>query len=83
MLGCAARTRLDLTLMWARELDLKGYVGYGRERWRGGTRHTMAIAHDLMEETGTPLEKMVTHVFPLRQFRTALGAAATIARAGR
>jgi len=36
----------------------------------------MAIAHELMEETGTPLEKMVTHVFPLRQFRTALGAAA-------
>ena len=51
-------------------------MGYGRERWRGGTRHTMAIAHELMEETGTPLEKMVTHVFPLRQFRTALGAAA-------
>lgn len=76
MLGCAGRTTLDLTAMWARELDLKGYVGYGLERWRGGTRHTMAIAHELMEETGTPLEKMVTHVFPLAQFRTALGAAA-------
>ena len=76
MLGCAGQTRLDLTWMWARELELKGYVGYGRERWRGGHSHTMAIAHELMEETGTPLEKMVTHVFPLRQFRTALGAAA-------
>jgi threonine dehydrogenase-like Zn-dependent dehydrogenase len=29
-----------------------------------------------MEETGTPLEKMVTHVFPLGQFRAGLGAAA-------
>ncbi len=76
MLGCAGQSKLDLTVMWARELDLKGYVGYGRESWRGGTRHTMAIAHELMEETGTALERMVTHVFPLAQFRTALSAAA-------
>ncbi len=76
MLGCAGRTTLDLTPMWARELELKGYVGYGRERWRGEFRHTMSITHELMEETGAPLERMATHVFPLGQFRTALGAAA-------
>ncbi len=82
MLGCAGQSKLDLTVMWARELDLKGYVGYGRESWRGGTRHTMAIAHELMEETGTGLERMVTHVFPLAQFRTALSAAANHRRSG-
>ena len=82
MLGCAGQTKLDLTAMWARELDLKGYVGYGRESWRGDTRHTMAITHELMEETGTALERMVTHVFPLGQFRTAMSAAANHRKSG-
>ena len=82
MLGCAGQLRLDLTAMWARELDLRGYVGYGRESWRGDTRHTMAITHELMEETGTTLERMVTHVFPLGQFRTAMSAAANHRKSG-
>jgi L-iditol 2-dehydrogenase len=36
MLGCAARLRsLDLTFLWARELEIRGFLGYGREVWNG------------------------------------------------
>jgi L-iditol 2-dehydrogenase len=81
VLGCAAvMPRLDLTFLWARELELQGYVGYGRETFRGEERHTFEIAQGLMLETGAPLRDLVTHVFPLAQFRDALGAAMNRAR---
>lgn len=77
MLGCAAELRkLDLTFVWARELEVKGFVGYGAEEWRGETRHTFDITHDLLLESGAPVERMVTHVFPLHQASQALSTAA-------
>lgn len=76
MLGCAAEIRkLDLTFVWARELEVKGFTGYGAERFRGETRHTFEITHDLLVETGAPVDRLVTHVFPLDEVRQALGVA--------
>lgn len=83
MLGCAAEIRkLDLTFVWARELDVKGFVCYGLEEWRGGRAHTFQVTHDLLVETRAPVADMVTHVFPLRQYREALSAAANRRRSG-
>lgn len=83
MLGCAAEiAKLDLTFMWARELDLKGFVGYGRESWRGGHAHTFVITHDLLLETAPPVDRMVTHVYPLRDYRQALATAANRGKTG-
>lgn len=77
MLGCAAQIpKLDLTFIWARELQVRGFVGYGEESFRGRRAHTFQITHDLLLETGTPVQEMVTHVYPLQQYREALGAAA-------
>jgi threonine dehydrogenase-like Zn-dependent dehydrogenase len=73
MLGCAAKvSNLDLTLLWARELDWKGYLGYGLEGWEGEERHTFEITQELMGATGVPLDRMVTHAFPLSQYRDGL-----------
>ncbi|MFQ5537138.1 MAG: zinc-binding dehydrogenase [Gemmatimonadota bacterium] len=83
MLGCAARIRdLDLTFTWARELDIKGFVGYGSESWEGGTRHTFEITHDLLLRTEAPVADMVTHIYPISQYREALSAAADRRRSG-
>ena len=76
LLGCAAQIRaLDLTFVWARELRGKGYVCYGEEEWQGERKHTFEITHDLLLETGAPVERMVTHAYPLAQYREALSAA--------
>jgi threonine dehydrogenase-like Zn-dependent dehydrogenase len=76
MLGCSAQLRsLDLTLLWARELEVRGFLGYGREEWRGEEKHTFEVTRELLMEVGIPVEKLVTHVFPLRQYRDALKAA--------
>jgi threonine dehydrogenase-like Zn-dependent dehydrogenase len=77
MLGCAAELKkLDLTFIWAHELNVRGFVCYGREEWRGGSAHTFQVTHDLLLESRAPLADMVTHVFPLHQFRDALVTAA-------
>jgi L-iditol 2-dehydrogenase len=76
VLGCAAKVRaLDLTMVWARELTVRGVVGYGREAWNGETLHTFALAQRLLEATEAPVADLVTHTYPLNRYRTALSAA--------
>ena len=83
LLGCAAEIpKLDLTFVWARELEIKGFVCYGEEQWRGGVAHTFQITHDMLLETGAPVEAMVRDVFPLSEYRTALSAAKNRRRTG-
>jgi threonine dehydrogenase-like Zn-dependent dehydrogenase len=83
VLGCAAEIpKLDLTFVWARELSIQGYVCYGEEDWRGGRAHTFQITHDLILETGAPVERLVTHDFPLAQYQQALSTAANRRRTG-
>jgi L-iditol 2-dehydrogenase len=83
VLGCAAKIpKLDLTFLWNRELDVKGYVCYGTERFRGAARHTFEVTQELLLETGAPVQEMVTHVFPLRQYRDALATAFNRAKSG-
>lgn len=83
MIGCSAQMRgIDLTFLWARELSVRGFVGYGAETFRGERRHTFEITRDLLVETGAPVDRMVTHVFPLGQYREALSAAANRRRTG-
>jgi threonine dehydrogenase-like Zn-dependent dehydrogenase len=83
LLGCASEIRkLDLTFVWARELAIKGYVCYGLEEWRGARRHTFEVTHEMLLETGAPVERMVTHVYPLDQYREALSTASNRRRTG-
>ena len=83
LLGCAAEIKkLDLTFVWANELRIQGYQCYGIEEWRGKTEHTFQITHDMLLETAAPVEDMVTHVFPLWEYRNALSTAANRRKTG-
>ncbi|MFC1574789.1 zinc-binding dehydrogenase [Gemmatimonadota bacterium] len=83
MLGCAHQLkRLDLTFLWARELEVRGFLGYGRERWEGEEVHTYQVTQELLSRESALVDGMVTHVFPLHQYRDALKAAANRRRSG-
>lgn len=83
LLGCAAQIpKLDLTFVWANELQIQGYQCYGDEEWRGKTEHTFQITHDMLLETGAPVDQMVTHVYPLSQYREALSIASNRRKSG-
>jgi L-iditol 2-dehydrogenase len=83
VLGCAAELpRLDLTFLWARELNVRGFVGHAWERWEGERRHSFEITHDLLRHQGTAVGRLVTHRFPLAQYREAFEVAANHRKSG-
>jgi threonine dehydrogenase-like Zn-dependent dehydrogenase len=83
VLGCSAQIRrLDLTFLWSRELEVRGFLGYGREVWDGREMHTFEITRELLLRKPFPVDRMVTHIFPLTQYREALKAASNRRRSG-
>ena len=83
VLGCSAQIRkLDLTFLWSRELVIRGFLGYGREVWDGKELHTFEITRELLLRRPLPIDRMVTHVFPLDQYKEALNAATNRRRSG-
>lgn len=83
LLGCAGEIRkLDLSFLWAKELRLQGYVGYGAEAWGARRAHTFEITLERMLADPRVLDSLVTHVFPLEQYRDALRAAYDHRRSG-
>lgn len=77
LLGCAGEIgNLDLTFLWAREVQVAGFVGYGAEDWRGERLHTFEITQQLLSATGGSIAKLVSHSFPLVRYQDGLSAAA-------
>jgi len=77
LLGAAGEiSRLDWTFVWMRELEIVGSVGYGLERIGERRVHTFDLVLEaLAEHPELPVERMITHRFPLRLYREALRAA--------
>ncbi len=83
VLGCSAQIRkLDLTFLWSRELEIRGFLGYGTETWDGRELHTFEITRELLLRKPLPIDRMVTHIFPLEQYKEALKAASNRRRSG-
>jgi len=83
VLGCSAQIRkLDLTFLWSRELEIRGFLGYGTESWDGKELHTFEITRELLLRKPLPIDQMVTHIFPLEQYKEALKAATNRRRSG-
>jgi len=55
-----------------KQLTVVGTHGRGLETWRGVRRHTYEIVHDLLAEGRFPADKLLTHVYALEDYRTAL-----------
>ncbi|MFO8012346.1 MAG: zinc-binding dehydrogenase [Phycisphaerae bacterium] len=55
-----------------KQLTVTGSHGRGIEPWRGERRHTYRVVQDLMSEGVFPADKLLTHVFPLEDYATAL-----------
>jgi threonine dehydrogenase-like Zn-dependent dehydrogenase len=56
-----------------KQVTVMGSHGRGIETWRGRAVHSYTVVHDLMAEGRFPADKLLTHVFPLEDYRTALG----------
>jgi threonine dehydrogenase-like Zn-dependent dehydrogenase len=76
----AARSSLDLTALWYKEIRLGGSYAYGAEEYEGETTSSFALALRLAPEIG--LEKMVGPRFRLEEYSKAIAAARSAGREG-
>jgi threonine dehydrogenase-like Zn-dependent dehydrogenase len=63
---------VDWTTVWLNELDVKGSFAYSTEMYQGKRTRTFEIAIKLMNEGKADLSPLVTHRFPLEDYRNAL-----------
>ena len=67
-----APLKVDLTPVWYQEVDLIGTYAHGTEMWRGEQRHTYDIVIELLRAGKLEAEALITHRFPLEQWRQAI-----------
>jgi threonine dehydrogenase-like Zn-dependent dehydrogenase len=60
---------VDLSSLWFRELRLTGSAMYAYGQVRGERRRTYQVAVDLLARGDFPADGLVTHTFPLDQYR--------------
>jgi L-iditol 2-dehydrogenase len=73
LVGCAGElSHLDLSFVWARELQITGCYVYGKEAAYDGA-HTFDVSMRLLtEHPDFPLSDLVTHTVPLAKWREAM-----------
>ncbi len=76
-----ARSCLDLTALWYKEVSLSGAYAYGVEEWQGERVKSFELAMRIAPEIG--LEKMVGPHFRLQEYQDAIAAARSAGREGR
>ena len=81
LVGSAGRQSMDWSLVWNRQLTVLGTVNFGPEPALGG-RSTMAQVVEWLADPAYPADGLVTHVFDLPQWKTALATASAGPRAG-
>lgn len=63
---------IDWTTVWLNELEVKGSFAYSTEEYKGKRVRTFEIAIELMRAGKVDLSPLVTHRFPLEEYRMAL-----------
>lgn len=73
LLGNATTLRgLDWSPLWIKELTLRGTLAYGGHNHGGADTNAFTLAAKLIADGRAPLDKLVTHQFPLADYREAL-----------
>jgi threonine dehydrogenase-like Zn-dependent dehydrogenase len=62
---------LDLSSLWFRELKVSGSAMYSYGVWQGRRVRTYQLAVDLLAQGDYPVKGLVSHVFPLSDYREA------------
>ena len=63
---------VDLTPVWYQEVGLIGLYAHGMENWKGVQQSTYDLTTDLLLKKKLFIEGLITHRFPLEQWRTAV-----------
>ncbi len=75
-LGVAGKTELDLTPLWLKELKVEGSFCHGVHDHRGGRSSSLDLALEMLAAERLSHKSVISGVFPLEEYRTAITAAA-------
>jgi L-iditol 2-dehydrogenase len=75
LVGAAARVAVDWTRIWYRQLSVAGVFAYGHAPYQDRQRDIYDVSIQLMRQDGFGELGMVTHAYPLEEYRAALTAA--------
>jgi len=64
--------RVDLTPVWYQEVSLIGLYAHGPEEWDGLRQSTYDLTADLLLKKKLLVEGLITHRFPLKDWRAAV-----------
>jgi threonine dehydrogenase-like Zn-dependent dehydrogenase len=67
--GIGKEVKLDLTTLWLKLQTVKGCYGYRYNNIAGVKKHTFETAIDLISSKKIQVDNMLTHKFPLEQYR--------------
>jgi threonine dehydrogenase-like Zn-dependent dehydrogenase len=63
---------VDLTPVWYQDVSLKGLYAHGMEEWNGRRQPTYDLTAELLLKKELLVEGLITHRFPLEDWRTAV-----------
>jgi threonine dehydrogenase-like Zn-dependent dehydrogenase len=63
---------VDLTPVWYQEVNLIGLYAHGMEEWNGRKQPTYDLTADLLLQKKLPVDGLITHRFPLQDWRKAV-----------
>ncbi|MFQ5874838.1 MAG: zinc-binding dehydrogenase [Dehalococcoidia bacterium] len=72
VIGVGRPERFEWSPLWFKEIHLAGSMSVGLDEYRGERRHTFEVALDLISKGKVDLSPLLTHVFPLPQYREAI-----------
>jgi len=75
LVGAAARLEADWTRLWYRQLTLAGVFAYGHAPYQGANRDIYDVTIETLQRGHFAELGMVTHIFPLEDYRAGLLAA--------
>jgi L-iditol 2-dehydrogenase len=76
------RARVDLTPIWYQYVDLIGSLAHGVDEWQGRRQRTFDWVIELMRDGKLNTDGLITHRFPLEEYRQAIAAATSKASSG-
>ncbi len=68
----ASLKRIDFAPIWFRELNVVGSCEQGIENYKGRAKPTYKVAIDLIKNKKVDLKQMVTHKFPIKDYKKAI-----------
>lgn len=69
LVGIGNRISFDPSPLWLKLQTVKGCYGYGYNETGDGPRHAFDLALELMDSRRLQVEDMLTHTFPIEEYR--------------